>query len=220
MKPEHHSRKDDAHEHKNLEQNGQPNQAKVTLSPDADRKYFPPMDNASASTGVWLLIAVVTMLFFLFSVAYRIRMTLNDWQPLGEPWQLSISTAMLVMSCVAMHLSCRKAALLPSIHACRALLNLAVFFTLGFVGAQLWAWQHLLALNYSVGGNPANSFFYLLTGLHGLHVLGGLVALAIAVYHAVRRRSDSLYPSLNLCTRYWHFLLFVWLFLLGLLRFT
>jgi len=198
----------------------QSEQSKATLSPDADREYFPPQEQASASTGLWLLIAVVTMLFFLFTVAYRIRMTLSDWQPLSEPWQLSISTAMLVMSCVTMHLCCRKAALLPSVHACRSLLNLAVFFTLGFILAQLWAWQQLLDLNYSVGGNPANSFFYLLTGLHGLHVLGGLIALAIAVFHAINRHSDSLYPSLSLCTRYWHFLLFVWLFLLGLLRFT
>lgn len=80
-----------------------------------------------------------------------------------------------------------------------------LFFTLGFILAQLWAWQQLLDLNYSVGGNPANSFFYLLTGLHGLHVLGGLIALAIAVFHAINRHSDSLYPSLSLCTRYWHF---------------
>lgn len=195
-------------------------QQKVTLSPDANTVYFPSPARAPASIGLWLLMGVVTMLFFLFTVAYRIRMTLNDWQPLSEPWQLSVSTAMLVMSCVAMHLSCRKAALLPSIHACRSLLKLAVFFTLGFILAQLWAWQQLLNLNYSVEGNPANSFFYLLTGLHGLHVLGGLIALAIAVYHAIKRHSDSLYPSLSLCTRYWHFLLFIWLFLLGLLRFT
>lgn len=197
-----------------------PARATPTLSPDGDRAFTPPMQRAPASAGVWLLIAVITVLFFLFTVAYRIRMSLNDWQPMSEPWQLGVSTVLLVLGCVALHLCCRKAALLPSLPACRPLLQLAVGLTLGFVLAQLWVWQQLLAMNIRVGHNPANSFFYLLTGLHGVHVLGGLVALGWVIYHARYRRSDALYSSLRLCARYWHFLLLIWLFLLGLFRFT
>ncbi|WP_036819355.1 cytochrome c oxidase subunit 3, partial [Photobacterium sanctipauli] len=166
------------------------------------------------------LLAVITMLFFLFTVAYRIRMSLPDWQPLNEPWQLSISTALLVMSCVTMHLCYKKSALLPSLAASKALLRLTVFFTLAFIATQLWAWEYLYALNKGVGSNPANSFFYLLTGLHGVHVVGGLIALGWVVINAWRGNQNTLYPALRLCSRYWHFLLFVWLFLLGLLRFT
>ena len=67
-------------------------------------------------------------------------------------------------------------------------------------------------------GNPANSFFYLLTGLHGLHILGGLVALARAVPAAwgARRPGAGSGSALELCVAYWHFLLFVWLCLLVL----
>ncbi|MEJ2767007.1 cytochrome c oxidase subunit 3 [Photobacterium sp. MCCC 1A19761] len=197
-----------------------PDRAIPTLSPDGDRAFTPPIQRAPASAGVWLLMAVITVMFFLFTVAYRIRMNLNDWQPMSEPWQLGVSTLLLVLSCVTLHLCCRKAALLPSLQACRSLLQLAVSLTLGFVLAQLWVWQQLLALNIRVGQNPANSFFYLLTGLHGVHVLGGLVALGWVIYHAGTRHGDALYPSLRLCARYWHFLLLIWLFLLGLFRLT
>lgn len=148
-----------------------------TLTQDPNARYRSQLQ-APTSTAVWLLIAVITMFFFLFTVAYRIRMTLPDWQPISEPWQLAVSTVMLVMSCVTMHLCYRKAALLPSLRANHALLVWTVIFTFGFVFSQLWAWQALLEANLGVGSSPAASFFYLLTGLHGLHVLGGLIALA------------------------------------------
>ena len=190
-----------------------------TLTQDPNARYSSQLQ-APTSTAVWLLIAVITMFFFLFTVAYRIRMTLPDWQPISEPWQLAVSTVMLVMSCVTMHLCYRKAALLPSLRANHALLVWTVIFTFGFVFSQLWAWQALLEADLGVGSSPAASFFYLLTGLHGLHVLGGLIALSWVVFHAGRGHHNQLYPALRLCTRYWHFLLFVWLFLLGLLRLT
>ncbi|MGF1681748.1 cytochrome c oxidase subunit 3 [Photobacterium minamisatsumaniensis] len=192
----------------------------ATLTPDPHSRYMPASSLAPASTAVWIMLAVISMFFFLFTVAYRIRMALPDWQPLNEPWQLSISTAMLVMSCITMHLCYRKSALLPSLTASRALLRLTLFFTLAFITTQLWAWDHLYDLNKGIGSNPANSFFYLLTGLHGLHVIGGLVALGWVVFHTMRGNPNTLHPALRLCSRYWHFLLFVWLFLLGLLRFT
>ena len=190
-----------------------------TLTKDPNARYRSQLQ-APTSTAVWLMIAVITMFFFLFAVAYRIRMSLPDWQPVNEPWQLAVSTVMLVMSCVTMHLCYRKSALLPSLRANHALLIWTVTFTLGFVFSQLWAWQALLAINLSVGSTPAASFFYLLTGLHALHVLGGLIALSWVVFHAGSGHRNQLYPALRLCTRYWHFLLFVWLFLLGLLRLT
>lgn len=208
MNKQHHSNKKSVHE------------SKSTLTPDADENYLPADTSSPAIIGLWVFMAVITMLFFLFTVAYKIRMSLNDWQPLNEPWQLSLSTAMLFMSCVAMANCRRRAALLPSVVACRSILIVAVLLTLGFVFTQLWAWQYLVDQNITVDNNPANSFFYLLTGLHGLHVLGGLAALFLVIYNARKGHANSLYQSLHLCTRYWHFLLLIWLFLLGLLRFT
>jgi cytochrome c oxidase subunit 3 len=91
-----------------------------------------------------------------------------------------------------------------------------------FLVGQLLAWQQLVDLGYFVAANPANAFFYLLTALHGLHLLGGLVAWSWTSDKAWRRDAevDRLRLSVELCTVYWHFLLVVWLVLFCLMLFT
>ena len=89
---------------------------------------------------------------------------------------------------------------------------------LAFLAGQLLAWRQLDAAGYFLASNPANSFFYLLTAVHGLHVLGGLVALARAAGKVWRGEdADRVRLSVELCAIYWHFLLFVWLVLFALL---
>jgi cytochrome c oxidase subunit 3 len=78
-----------------------------------------------------------------------------------------------------------------------------------FVLSQLYSWQAMTAADYGVAANPANSFFYLITGLHAAHVLGGMVAGAFAV----RRAGEAI----GLCARYWHFLFVLWLAVFGLI---
>jgi cytochrome c oxidase subunit 3 len=90
----------------------------------------------------------------------------------------------------------------------------AVTFLIG----QLLAWQQLSVAGYFVTSNPANSFFYLITATHGLHLMGGLVALGrttAKVWYGAEMTQVRL--SVELCAIYWHFLLLVWLVLLGLL---
>ena len=85
----------------------------------------------------------------------------------------------------------------------------------GFVIGQLAAWHVLSAAGQTVAVNPSNSFLYLLTGLHGLHVLGGLAAWGVTI--AQFRRADPFRArrAISLCALYWHFLLAVWLVLLA-----
>ena len=100
----------------------------------------------------------------------------------------------------------------------RLSLATAAVGTLGFLGGQLAAWRELAASGYFVSGNPSSSFFYVLTGLHGLHILGGLVALARTMPGAWGvGRPEKLRLRIELCTMYWHFLLLVWLGLLAVL---
>jgi cytochrome c oxidase subunit 3 len=87
-----------------------------------------------------------------------------------------------------------------------------------FVIGQLLAWQQLNAAGYLPAANPANAFFYLITAVHGLHVLGGLAVLSRATIKTWRGVEVSrLRLSVELCAMYWHFLLLVWLILLALL---
>ena len=95
---------------------------------------------------------------------------------------------------------------------------LTLSFSLCFLFSQYWVWQQLMALGYYVNSNPANSFYYLLTAIHGLHLLGGMVVLLRAAVKFYQIKSLlSLNQSLSLCATYWHYLFILWLVLFSLL---
>jgi len=94
--------------------------------------------------------------------------------------------------------------------------------TLGFVLGQFIAWQQLQNSGQFITSNPANAFFYFLTGAHAVHILGGLYVWARATVKVVlgTGNAEAIRRSIELCTIYWHFLLLVWLVLFGLLLST
>ncbi|SFC35744.1 cytochrome c oxidase subunit 3 [Cupriavidus sp. OV038] len=169
---------------------------------------------APGSVGLWAFIGVVTSLFSLFLVAFAMRMDSPDWHRVALPWQVWLSTGLLAAASVAMQVSTR-AARAGQMERARRALRLGGLGAAAFVASQLWAWQALYALHVVPANNPAGSFFYLLTAMHGLHVVGGLVAFA---YVAMDRGSGTrTVTRIGLCTRYWHFLLALWIVLLGAL---
>jgi cytochrome c oxidase subunit 3 len=181
------------------------------------RAFFLP----SATLGLRMLLAAMTVLFSLLVVAYADRMVLEDWRALPEPWLLWPNTAVLIVSSVSLQwasISARR----REIGGIRRGLLVGGACAFLFLVGQLLAWQQLVDLGYFVAANPANAFFYLLTALHGLHLLGGLVAWSWTSDKAWRRDAevDRLRLSVELCTVYWHFLLVVWLVLFCLMLFT
>ena len=174
----------------------------------------------SATLGLRMFLAVVTVLFSVLAVAYGERMAAADWRPLPEPWLLWLNTALLILSSVGLQWA-GGSARRGQIDGVRAGLMAAGGFTLAFLAGQLLAWQQLGALGYFAASNPAASFFYLITGLHGLHLLGGLVAWGMTTAKARQSRDVAqVRLSVELCAVYWHFLLLVWLVLFGLLLLT
>ena len=174
----------------------------------------------TAKLGLRIFLAVATVLFSLLVVAYSERMTVADWHSLPKPWLLWPNTGLLILSSIALHRA-QAAAHRGQTEGMRTGLFAAGVFSFAFLAGQLWAWQQLAALGYFAAANPANAFFYLLTALHGLHLLGGLAAwgrTAAKLRRGVEISQLSL--SVELCAVYWHFLLLVWLVLLGLLLFT
>ena len=165
----------------------------------------------TAKIGLGVFLAVVGCLFALFASAYFMRMELSDWQALPVPRVLGLNTGILVLSSVALHLAV-VASRKDQIETTRLALVTGGLTALAFVAGQLIAWRELSASGYLLSTNPANSFFYLLTGMHGLHILGGLIALARTTAKAWSGvRNQRLRLSIELCAMYWHFLLFVWL---------
>lgn len=170
-----------------------------------------------AKTALWVFLGVATSLFVLFVSAYAMRLGLADWTPLPRPRLLAFNTALLVAASAAMEWAAH-AARRGDARRVRGGLVAAGALTLGFVAGQLVVWQQLVDAGWFVSTNAATAFFYLFTAVHGLHVLGGLVAWARAVLR-VRRdgAKDRLRLSVELCATYWHYLLAVWVALYALL---
>ena len=174
----------------------------------------------TATLGLRVFLAVVTVLFSLLIVAYHDRMAVADWRPLAEPWLLWLNTAVLILSSVALQWA-RVAARRGEIGGVRTGLLAGGVCAAAFLAGQLLASQQLAALGYFAATNPAIAFFYLITGLHALHLLGGLVAWGRTTAKLWRGVAlAQLRLSVELCAVYWHFLLVVWLLLFGLLLST
>ena len=174
----------------------------------------------AAKIGLGFFLAVVTTLFSLFCVAYIMRMEYPDWQALPDPGLLWLNTIVLILSSIAMQRT-KRAALLGEVKGVRFSLITSGVLSFAFLAGQFAAWQQLRAAGYFAASNPANAFFSLITGLHGLHLLGGLWVWGktiIKVGRGLEVRDLSL--SVELCTTYWHYLLLVWLVLFGLLLST
>ncbi|TPI62542.1 cytochrome-c oxidase [Mesorhizobium sp. B3-1-3] len=171
----------------------------------------------TAKIGLGVFLAVVGCLFSLFTSAYFMRMGLPDWQPLPLPRLLWLNTGVLVLSSVALQCAV-VAARKGQIDNVRLGLATAGLTALAFLVGQLMAWRQLTGDGYLLASNPANSFFYLITGMHGLHILGGLFGLGRTSIRAWSgARPERLRLSVELCAMYWHFLLFVWLGIFALL---
>lgn len=186
----------------------------------AEDAYAGVLAQPKAKTGLWVFLAVITSVFCLFISAYAMRMKFGDWRPLPEPNLLWLNTAVLVLGSVALQWA-RLAARQGRINSVRFGLHAAGILTLAFLAGQLLAWHQLHELGYFMASNPAYAFFYLITGLHGLHLLGGMVALGRTTAR-VWRGSDATQVrlSVELCAIYWHFLLIVWLVVFGLMLST
>ena len=198
----------------------------------------------AGKTALKFFIAVVSVLFFLFTITYLSRSQYPDFQALaGEPWlpltdslPLWINSALLLLASIFLQRSARinqpkenmasvakenKTAVSVSATAINAVfvyLVLAVIFSGAFVFGQYLVWQQLSQQGFLIYSNPANSYFYMLTAVHGLHLLGGLLALVQVLVQFYRKTSVKVFQrSLGLCAFYWHYLFLLWMFLFLLL---
>lgn len=179
------------------------------------------VSQVSARVGLWFFLAVITSFFTLFISAYSMRMSYADWTSFVKPGLLWINTLLLVLSSIAFQWA-RGSAHRGDPTSVKAGLIAAGLFAFAFLAGQLLAWRNLTASGYLVANNPANAFFYLLTGLHGLHVLGGLSVWGRTTVRMWRGGSElgAVRASVDLCSVYWHYLLLVWLVLFALLLST
>ena len=180
----------------------------------------------ATSVGFWAFLSVVTSLFGLLIITYAERSEYPDWRPLAKPGLLWINTVFLILGSIAFQ---RASGALRRENVDGLKLNLIAggLFTIIFIFGQLWAWRELIATGHFMATNPADAFYYLLTAVHGLHLLGGLWVWAKTTATVWRglgagdvTQASHLRLVVQLCSFYWHYLLLLWLVLFYLLSST
>lgn len=171
---------------------------------------------------IWVTLAAVMMMFTALTSAYIVRAAgATDWVVIRMPRLLWLSTTLIVLSSVSLELA-RKALQRDDQQGYARWLLVTVGLGLGFLGSQFLAWRELVAQGIYLSSNPHSAFFYLLTGMHGVHLLGGILALDYLLLHAWRRRApEQIGPrraaAAGAVALYWHFMGLLWIYLFLLL---
>jgi cytochrome c oxidase subunit 3 len=172
--------------------------------------------------GMLVSLASIAMLFTSLSSAYIVRSgAMNDWFSIPVPRVMFGSTALLLLASVSIEIARRKLKQDLATSYSRYL-SLTVVLGLGFLASQLIAWRQLTRQGIYISSHPHSSFFYLLTGAHGVHVAGGLLALAF-LWSRSRRHSDEAafigrrQGIADAVSIYWHFMFGLWIYLFLLL---
>ena len=173
---------------------------------------------SNSQLALFAILATVGMLFAGFASAYLVRREGLDWIQEQLPAILVLNTIVLLASSATIEVS--RSALRQN-YSHKAILWAAVTTVLGlvFLGGQVAAWRELAARGVYLPSNPYSSFFYMLTAAHGLHLFGGIIALAYLLWRISRWHSDrNVTDVFGSCATYWHFVDGVWVLLYLLLR--
>ena len=198
------------------------------------------LTSSAPKVGLWAFLGVVTSVFAVFIGAYYMRMDmshggasgehaneLTGWVPLEEPGLLWLNTILLVLASIAIQLAHGFSSSATGRGQMRRYFNAAGLLTMAFLVGQAMAWRELYATGEFGVDSPAFSFFVLLTAVHGLHLVGGLVVWSRAAARLRRGLEQAelvevaaLRQSMQLCATYWHYLLLIWLVLFAILLST
>jgi cytochrome c oxidase subunit 3 len=181
------------------------------------------LNQKSTSSGVhplkftlWLIIISIIMMFAAFTSAYIVRKEEGNWLEFSLPDNLILNTGILLVSSVFMQLS-YHAARKDNLQQLKIFLGITAALGLAFLFGQLQAWSNLVDRKIFFGGadaNPSGSFLYVLTGVHGFHLITGLIFIFIVLISSIQYKVHSRnLLRIELCTIYWHFLGGLWVYL-------
>lgn len=169
------------------------------------------------STAIVLLLASILMFFMAMSVAFVVlRYNNPSWTPLQLPRILWLNTGILLASSLTLELARRRLSH-TDLWGFRRFWRVTTLLGVLFVIGQLIAWWRLVLAGVYVSSNQASSFFYIFTAAHGLHLLGGIVALLYVALRKFEKAKISRQTATQITGYYWHFVDGLWVFLLALL---
>ena len=197
---------------------------RTAASVDDVASGFTPTGMRTGITGMWVALSGILMLFTALTSAYIVRAGLSDdWRPLVMPRMLWLSTALILASSISLEVA-RRCLKREKDQAYSRWLLLTVALGVGFLAAQMLAWQELVAQGIYIATNPHSSFFYVLTATHGAHLLVGIIALDYLLLSNWRPRKLSReevllkrQTAVDVVGIYWHFMGGLWVYLFILL---
>ena len=170
---------------------------------------------------MWVFLATLTVLFLASIVGYLVvRLKATDWPPPGMPRLpagLWLATLVLLAASVTVHLALR--AIRAGQRTAPTLwLGATLALAFAFLAVQSWNWWGLLRVHLTAASNLYAFTFFMLTGLHAAHVIGGIALLAVVLAHSTRGRyrSDH-HGGVTYAAMYWHFLDAIWLLLFAVM---
>jgi cytochrome c oxidase subunit III len=163
--------------------------------------------------GMLLACASISAFFAALIVVYVFREhSQSHWEPIALPSILWWSTGIIVASSVAFEIG-RRVLRQGRSRLTSQLLWATFAMGCAFIGCQVTAWRDLVAQGAYLVGNPHSAFFYLFTGMHAAHLLGGIIGLLVLLLKRIKRRE-----TVDIVAYYWHFLGGVWIALFATLR--
>ncbi len=169
---------------------------------------------------MWLFMITVTMIFVSLSSAYIVKRAEGNWLIIDFPELFNVTSIIILLSSVSMHLSYLFAKR-DNIIGLRVSLAITAILAVSFMIGQYLSWDQLVSQEIFFVGNVAGSFVYIFTGLHVLHLTGGLIFLTIVLVNALKYRVHSKsMTQISICVTYWHFLSGLWLYLYLFLIFS
>jgi cytochrome c oxidase subunit III len=167
-------------------------------------------------TGMFIALAGILMFFMAFVSAYIVRkgMPGNAWIPLQVPRILWLNTVILLASSFTLARAHNRFNAKDE-DGFRHWWATTTFLGIFFVAGQILAWRQLAAAGIFLATNPSSSFFYVFTAAHGVHLLGGILALLYVQFRDTRRVTRG--TAIEVVSMYWHFMDGLWVFLFLLL---
>ena len=175
-----------------------------------------PLSMHPKKFAMWLFIVSVAMLFAAWTSAYIVKRGEPGWSSFELPIQFWINSLIIVTSSLTMiwaHRNLKK----DNFEQAKLAISITAILGVAFLIGQFLAWQKMVEMNYyfsGMGSNTSSSFIYVLTGVHGVHIIGGVVYLLILMVAVFKGKVHSKSMTMmELCATYWHFLDVLWLYL-------
>ena len=184
---------------------------------DGDKNRQPGRPSRRFSTAILLAIASIVMFFATLTAAFiALKIFSTTWKPMHLPGILWVNTVVLLTSSITLEFARRRLGK-ADVSGFGLLWRVTTLLGVLFLVGQVIAWRQLVLAGVFIASNQASSFFYIFTGAHGLHLIGGIVALLYVAFRRFESANVSRRVAAQVASYYWHFMDGLWLLLLTLL---